>query len=281
MSRIRGKNTKPELLVRSALHAMGFRFRLHVRRLPGSPDLVLRKYKVAIFVNGCFWHGHGCRLSKFPVKRAGFWRKKISDTRSRDLRAIQHLQEQGWRVVVLWECALRTPSTACSLPTRGNGTVPAQNLEVAMRAKPNFFNAINAILPVQSPSPKIFRLTRRANQWHHLPRLVPQRGGSRSSRTRGGMRWTRWCRKPSDTLTAFAEASAGSRPGEASWRRRELRTAKSCGPDAPTLASSWRDDPAQRRWQESPVAGRSPGRARNKPLKPLRREGRIVSVNLW
>jgi DNA mismatch endonuclease (patch repair protein) len=107
MSRIRGKNTKPELLVRSALHAMGFRFRLHVRKLPGTPDLVLSKYKVAIFVNGCFWHGHGCHLSKFPATRADFWRKKITDTRLRDERAIQQLQDQGWRVIILWECSIR------------------------------------------------------------------------------------------------------------------------------------------------------------------------------
>ncbi|WP_334371434.1 very short patch repair endonuclease [Bradyrhizobium sp. AZCC 1719] len=107
MSRIRGRNTKPELLVRSALHAMGFRFRIHVRTLPGSPDLVLRKYNVAIFVNGCFWHGHGCHLSKLPATRTEFWRTKISDTCVRDSRAIQQLHLQGWRVIVLWECSIR------------------------------------------------------------------------------------------------------------------------------------------------------------------------------
>jgi len=108
MSRIRGSNTKPELLVRSALHAMGFRFRLHDRKLPGTPDIVLRRYRAVIFVNGCFWHGHGCRFSKMPAIRAEFWIQKIGRTKARDAAAIEQLLSLGWNVIVVWECSLRS-----------------------------------------------------------------------------------------------------------------------------------------------------------------------------
>lgn len=107
MSRIRGSNTKPEVLVRSALHALGFRFRLHDRRLPGTPDIVLRRHRAVIFVNGCFWHGHGCKYSKMPNTRAEFWRQKISRTKARDTAAIEQLLNLGWNVIVVWECSLR------------------------------------------------------------------------------------------------------------------------------------------------------------------------------
>ena len=107
MSRIRGKNTKPERVLREGLHALGLRFRLHARTLPGRPDLVFPKYRAAVFVHGCFWHGHGCQLSTTPATRRAFWTKKILDTRKRDTRAALTLNEAGWRVLTVWECGLR------------------------------------------------------------------------------------------------------------------------------------------------------------------------------
>jgi len=107
MAGIRGKNTRPELIIRSALHRMGFRFRLHSKKLPGRPDLSLPRYHSVIFVHGCFWHGHNCHLFRWPATRTGFWRKKIGRNRFVDRRAIRKLQADGWRVLAIWECALR------------------------------------------------------------------------------------------------------------------------------------------------------------------------------
>lgn len=109
MSRIRGRDTQPELLVRKGLHAMGFRFRLHRRDLPGCPDLVLPKFKVCIFINGCFWHGHHCAMFKLPHTRRIFWDQKIAQNQKRDERNLSLLLASGWRVLIIWECALRGP----------------------------------------------------------------------------------------------------------------------------------------------------------------------------
>src|ERR1700753_1615800 len=109
MSRIRGKDTGPEVKVRKLLHADGLRFRLHCRDLPGRPDIVLPKFRTCIFIHGCFWHGHTCRLFKLPATRREFWTQKIEQNRSRDARAIRSLLESGWRVLTIWECALRGP----------------------------------------------------------------------------------------------------------------------------------------------------------------------------
>lgn len=109
MSRIRGRDTAPELRVRRGLHAKGFRFRLHDRKLPGRPDLVLARYRTVVFVHGCFWHAHGCSLSKIPTTRREFWQKKLEANRARDHKAIEILQAHEWRVLVIWECALRGP----------------------------------------------------------------------------------------------------------------------------------------------------------------------------
>jgi len=108
MSRIRGKNTKPEILVRKGLHARGFRFRLHDKKLPGSPDIVLPRYGVAIMVNGCFWHGHkGCRYATKPKTNIEFWETKIVRNRHRDEVTTAHLEALGWTVITVWECELR------------------------------------------------------------------------------------------------------------------------------------------------------------------------------
>ena len=108
MSRIRGKNTKPEILVRKGLHARGFRFRLHNKKLPGCPDIVLPKYGVAIMVNGCFWHGHkGCRYATKPKTNIEFWETKIARNRHRDEVTTAHLEALGWTVITVWECELR------------------------------------------------------------------------------------------------------------------------------------------------------------------------------
>lgn len=108
MSGIRGRNTKPELQVRRYLHAAGYRFRLHRKDLPGLPDVVLPKWSVAVFAHGCFWHGHvGCRYFKLPKTRAEFWKAKIEGNAKRDTIAVNLLQEAGWRVATIWECALR------------------------------------------------------------------------------------------------------------------------------------------------------------------------------
>lgn len=115
MSRIRGKNTKPEILVRKGLHARGFRFRLHNKKLPGSPDIVLPKYGVAIMVNGCFWHGHKrCRYATKPKTNVGFWETKIARNRHRDEVTNAHLEALGWHVITVWECELRGKSQATS-----------------------------------------------------------------------------------------------------------------------------------------------------------------------
>lgn len=107
MGRIRGKNTKPEMSMRRGLHRLGFRFRLHDRRLAGTPDIVLRKWNAAIFVNGCFWHGHDCHLYRLPKTRSDFWLEKIGRNRERDRITLDALLNNGWRVLLVWECALK------------------------------------------------------------------------------------------------------------------------------------------------------------------------------
>jgi len=107
MSRIRGKDTKPEMLIRRALHARGLRYRLHPKNIAGKPDMVFARHRAVILVQGCFWHGHDCPLFKWPATRTEFWRKKIEGNRERDRRQIDSLSACGWRVLLIWECALR------------------------------------------------------------------------------------------------------------------------------------------------------------------------------
>jgi DNA mismatch endonuclease, patch repair protein len=110
MSKVRGKNTRPEELVRSLLHRMGFRFRLHRKDLPGTPDIVLPKYRTVIFVHGCFWHRHAdCKKSSMPQTNKNFWGKKLARNVERDAEVAGELTRTGWRVLVVWECELKNP----------------------------------------------------------------------------------------------------------------------------------------------------------------------------
>ena len=112
MSGIRGKDTKPELALRRALHARGFRYRLHDKRLPGKPDIILPKFRAAIFVHGCFWHRHeGCKYATMPATRPEFWQAKFRENMDRDQRNIDALLALGWRVAVVWECEMRKDLT--------------------------------------------------------------------------------------------------------------------------------------------------------------------------
>jgi DNA mismatch endonuclease (patch repair protein) len=107
MAGIKGKNTKPEIVIRKALHRQGFRYKLHDKTLPGKPDLVFPKYKAVIEVNGCFWHLHNCHLFKWPKSKKEFWKEKLTKNKERDERNQKALEAEGWRLLVVWECALK------------------------------------------------------------------------------------------------------------------------------------------------------------------------------
>lgn len=108
MSRIKSRHTRPEMIVRSLLHRMGYRFRLHKKTLPGKPDIILPKYKAVIFVNGCFWHRHDCKSGdRLPKTRVEYWRAKLEGNRERDRINMDALRAQGWKVLVVWECMLK------------------------------------------------------------------------------------------------------------------------------------------------------------------------------
>ncbi|MBX9708394.1 MAG: very short patch repair endonuclease [Caulobacteraceae bacterium] len=139
MSRIRNRDTKPELQLRRALHAAGFRYRLHDRRLPGSPDLVLPSRTAVVFVHGCFWHGHDCALGVIPNTRTEFWETKIRANKARDAAAETSLLEAGWRVLTVWECALR-------------GRRRLQLQEIVSRAS-DFLLSKDAALSIQGDEP--------------------------------------------------------------------------------------------------------------------------------
>jgi len=111
MSGIRSRNTRPEMLIRRGLHALGFRFRLHDRTLPGKPDLVFRKHHAVIMVNGCFWHAHNCSLFKLPSTRREWWKQKFARTRQRDREVLRGLEGCGFRVLRIWECSFRGPNS--------------------------------------------------------------------------------------------------------------------------------------------------------------------------
>lgn len=109
MSKVRGKNTKPELAIRKLLSSLGYRYRLHYKKLPGRPDIALVGRKKAIFINGCFWHGHSCKRGALPTSNAEFWQKKISGNASRDKKNRAAIRKMGWSVLTVWECELQSP----------------------------------------------------------------------------------------------------------------------------------------------------------------------------
>ena len=118
MSRIRSKDTKPEMLVRKFLHKNGFRYRLHVKDLPGKPDIVLPKYKTVIFIHGCFWHGHeGCKYYVVPKTRTEWWLNKIEVNTNNDLKSEEQLLLKGWKIIKIWECELKKATFQASLNT--------------------------------------------------------------------------------------------------------------------------------------------------------------------
>lgn len=126
MAMIKGKNTKPEILVRKYLFSRGFRYRVNVSELPGKPDIVFRKYKTVIFINGCFWHGHeGCSYFVVPKTRTEWWTNKIQKNKERDLKEYEQLQQMGWRVLVVWECLLK--------PKKRNETLQALELTISQQ----------------------------------------------------------------------------------------------------------------------------------------------------
>ena len=116
MSQIKGKNTKPEMLVRTFLHAQGFRYKLHDKTLPGKPDIVLPKYKTVIFIHGCFWHGHkDCKYFVVPKTRTDWWLQKINGNIANDEKAMIALQQDGWKIIIVWECGLKGVKAAQTL----------------------------------------------------------------------------------------------------------------------------------------------------------------------
>jgi len=121
MSQIKGKNTKPEILVRKFLFSKGFRFRLHVKNLPGKPDIVLPKYKTVIFIHGCFWHGHDkCKYFVVPKTRTDWWLNKINTNKGNDQTAITLLKKVGWKILTIWECELKPTSVNATLASFSN-----------------------------------------------------------------------------------------------------------------------------------------------------------------
>lgn len=135
MAGIKGKNTRPEIQIRKLLFAAGYRFRLHRRDLPGTPDIVMPGKRIAIFVHGCFWHGHqGCKLAKIPSTRTDFWTAKIKANILRDRMAIDKLSLGGWRVLVVWECAVCEKGSATDLMTRIGGWIESDRRDAHIAA---------------------------------------------------------------------------------------------------------------------------------------------------
>lgn len=119
MSLVKAKDTKPEMVVRRLIHAMGYRYRLHDRTLPGCPDLVFKSHRKVIFVSGCFWHRHHCpNGTRMPKTRIAFWRKKLEGNKARDTKNIRELRQQGWKVLVIWECSIHNPQKLTNLLKR-------------------------------------------------------------------------------------------------------------------------------------------------------------------
>lgn len=122
MARIGGKNTAPEILVRRLAHGLGYRFRLHRRDLPGSPDLVFPRLRKIVLVHGCYWHGHGCKIGRLPKSNVGFWADKIAKNRARDARNLADLRQLGWQTLVVWQCETRRREALGKILERFLGT---------------------------------------------------------------------------------------------------------------------------------------------------------------
>jgi DNA mismatch endonuclease, patch repair protein len=136
MSAVRGKHTAPELIVRKAAHALGLRFRLHGRHLPGRPDLVFPRWKTVVFVNGCFWHQHpGCKRTTVPNSNASFWRRKFRENIRRDATNYARLATLGWRVVILWQCELGRPGTLQRATDLLKSRFPFRSQKAGLRAR--------------------------------------------------------------------------------------------------------------------------------------------------
>ncbi len=137
MGRIRGKNTTPEMVVRRAAHRLGLRFRIHRRDMPGTPDVVLRKHGLAIFVHGCFWHRHeGCRRCTTPKTRTEFWSEKFKKNVERDQRDVDALRKRGWTVLIIWECETRNPKDLDGLLIAATSAPPNEIKRVNQRSFP-------------------------------------------------------------------------------------------------------------------------------------------------
>lgn len=145
MAAVKGKDTKPEMIVRQYLFSRGLRFRVQVKKLPGTPDIVLPKYKTAIFVDGCFWHGHeGCKYFRLPKSNVEFWKEKIERNIERDKESMQALFDLGWKVVRVWECELRNKANRedtlnkiyNSITTSGNSGYSLEKTDIPMAAEP-------------------------------------------------------------------------------------------------------------------------------------------------
>lgn len=107
MSAVKGKNTKPEIVIRKILYSAGYRYRLHVKNVSGNPDIVIKKLKTAIFINGCFWHGHDCHLFTIPKTRSDFWKQKIDSNTKRDKGNLEKLLNDGWKIIIVWGCSMK------------------------------------------------------------------------------------------------------------------------------------------------------------------------------
>lgn len=145
MAAIKGKDTKPEMIVRKYLFSRGLRFRVQVKKLQGTPDIVLPKYKIVVFVNGCFWHGHeGCKYFRLPKSNVEFWREKIERNIERDKESMKALFDLGWKVIRVWECELRNKANReailnkiyNSITTSGNSGYSLEETDIPMAAEP-------------------------------------------------------------------------------------------------------------------------------------------------
>lgn len=147
MAGIRGKDTKPELILRRALHARGFRFRLHSKNIPGRPDLVFPKHRAVVFVHGCFWHRHAnCRYATTPSTRVEFWREKFESNVARDSAVVTALIGSGWRVAMVWECALRTPNSIQAAADSVSLWLPSEERQIEIGEREMYSHANDGCL---------------------------------------------------------------------------------------------------------------------------------------